>query len=624
MTPRTPSKDAWRTTFERAQAGAASWRGVASEQQDDLSKLDNARMHRRTRALLLSLVAPYRARIALGTVLIMGNTAADLLSPLLIGAGIDHALDAFESGSGYPRDLSMLIWWLGGLALIQAGTNVGFIWIVGRATQDVLRDLRMRVFARFQKLSLSFYERYTSGRVIARMTSDVDAVSDLLAVGLNDLAVAGLSVVGIAVVLLVQDPPLALATLATFPGVVIATRLYRRHAHRVYRTVRRTVALVIIHFVESLGGIRAVQAFRREGRNQEIMEDVNAQYCAANVESIRLLSIYSPSLSMIGRLAMAVVVLYGGSRVLGGHLTVGLLFTFIILVRRFFEPMQELSQVYNLLQSANAALDNLAGILDEDPSVPEPIRPAVPERPEGRLRFERVTFAYRDVDVLRDLTLEIPAGQTVALVGETGAGKTTIARLAARFWDPSDGRVLMDGVDLRDVPDAELRRLVAMVTQESFLFGGTVADNIALGRPDATREDVEDAARAIGAHGFIAALPHGYDTDVRKRGGRLSAGQRQLVSFARAFLADPRVLILDEATSSLDIPSERLVQHALRTLLADRTAIIIAHRLSTVEIADRVLVVDAGRIVEDGPPSELTAGAGAYAALHEAWRESLA
>lgn len=600
------------------------WRGVASESKDEYAHATEARLHRRTRGLLFSLVHPYRARVALATVLIIVNTVADLAIPVLIGAGIDRAIDAAKANAGWPTSMTVIIAVIGGLAVLQAVTNLAFVWLVGLTTQDVLRDLRRRVFDKFQRLSLSFFERYTSGRAIARLTSDVDAITDLLSVGLNDLVTSGLSVVGIAVWLFVLDVPLALATLATFPIVILVTRWYKRRAQVIYRRVRRTVALVIIHFVESLGGIRAVHAFRREPRNQEIMEDVNGQYSQANADSIHLLSIFSPALSLTGRIATAIVIVYGGARVGAGALSIGVLVTFLIFVRRFFEPMQELSQVYNLLQAATAALENLSGVLDEEASVPEPLSPVIPTDVRGSVAFEAVTFAYRDANILQDLTLEVPAGQTVALVGETGAGKTTIARLVSRFWDPSDGRITLDGVDLRDIPDDQLRRHVAMVTQEAFLFSGTIGDNIALGKPDATPEQIQHAARAIGAHDFIAAMPDGYDTDVRKRGGRLSAGQRQLVSFARAFLADPAVLILDEATSSLDIPSERLVQQALRTLLADRTALIIAHRLTTVEIADRVLVVDGGRITEDGSPRDLLAGTGAYAALHAAWVTSLA
>jgi ABC-type multidrug transport system fused ATPase/permease subunit len=371
-----------------------------------------------------------------------------------------------------------------------------------------------------------------------------------------------------------------------------------------------------------------VQAFRREPRNQEIFEVVNDEYRAANLTAFRLIAIFSPSIKLIGNVTIAVVLTYGAYRALDGDLLVGTLAAFLLYLRRFFEPMQELSQFYNALQSATAALEKLSGVLQEKPGVPEPDSPRALTRPgrsaRGEVGFDAVTFGYRrDRLVLPRLDLHVPAGQTVALVGPTGAGKSTIAKLVARFYDPVSGAVRLDGIDLRDLSDDELRRAVVMVTQENFLFSGTIAENIAFGRPAATPEQVRAAAEAIGAETFIRALPDGYRTDVRKRGGRLSSGQRQLVAFARAFLADPAVLILDEATSSLDIPSERLVQRALRTILAERTAFVIAHRLSTVEIADRVLVVDDGRVVEDGPPALLVAGGGRYATLHQQWRDSL-
>jgi ABC-type multidrug transport system fused ATPase/permease subunit len=383
------------------------------------------------------------------------------------------------------------------------------------------------------------------------------------------------------------------------------------------------VALVIVHFVESLGGIRAVQAFRREPRNQEIFEALNGDYRRANERAFKLVAIFAPGITLIGNITVAVVLVYGGSRVMDGSTEIGVLAAFLLYLRRFFEPMQELSMFYNSLQSATAALEKLSGVLEEAPGVPEPAEPMPLPKAGGRLDLEHVHFAYRTSVVLPDLDLHVPAGQTVALVGATGAGKTTIARLMARFYDPVEGAVRLDGLDLRDLSEADLRRAVVMVTQENFLFDDSVGENIRFGRPGATSDDVVAAAEAIGAHEFIDALPDGYDTAVGKRGGRLSAGQRQLVAFARAFLSDPAVLILDEATSSLDIPSERLVQRALRTILADRTAVIIAHRLSTVEIADRVVVLDQGRIVEDGAPAELMGGEGGYAGLHRAWAESL-
>jgi ATP-binding cassette subfamily B protein len=448
--------------------------------------------------------------------------------------------------------------------------------------------------------------------------------------GVQALVVAALSVGSIGVVLVVLDPPLGLAALASLPVLFAVTRWYQRSAERAYRAIREAVALVIIFFTESLSGVRAVQAFRREERNQEIFSDLNDRYRRANAVAWRQAGVYGPGLKLLGHLTTAVVLAYGARRVIDGAVTVGTLTAFLLYLRRFFDPMQDLSQFYTVFQSAAAALEKISGVLETEPTVAEPASPLAlpPVRPGGRggtVTFEAVDFAYGTGRVvLAGFDLRIPPGQTLALVGETGAGKSTVARLLARFWDPTSGRVTLDGVDLRDLRDADLRRAVVSVTQEGFLFSASVADNIALGRSDATRRDIEAAARAAGAHPFISALPAGYDAEVGKRGGSLSAGQRQLIALARAFLADPRVLILDEATSSLDLPSERIVHQALARLLSGRTAVIIAHRLSTLAIADRVLVMEHGRIVEDGAPSELISRGGRYATLHGAWRRSLA
>jgi ABC-type multidrug transport system fused ATPase/permease subunit len=433
-----------------------------------------------------------------------------------------------------------------------------------------------------------------------------------------------ISVVAITVILLHLDARLGVVTLVAMPLVLWLTYWFRNNSARSYRAVRRAIVLVIVHYVESLGGIRAVHAFRREPRNQEIFEDVNGRYRDANIWSNRLSSTFGPGITLLGRLTTTSVLVFGGYLIVHGQLTLGVLTAFVLYLRQFFEPMQDLSQFYNVFQAAGAALEKLAGVIEESPTVPEPATPARMHQIKGSVAFEGVTFAYRDKAVLHDINLQVPAGQIVALVGETGAGKTTMARLVSRFYDPTAGRLTLDGVDLRSIAVEELRRAVVIVTQESFLFSGTVGDNLLFGRPEATREEMIEAARAIGAHEFISAMPNGYDTDVRRRGVRLSSGQRQLVAFARAFLADPRVLILDEATSSLDLPSERLVQHALRTLLRGRTAMIIAHRLSTVDIADRVVVIDGGRVVEDGAPADLREEGGAYGSLHRAWVQSLA
>jgi len=601
-----------------------AWRGVASEEVDEPSAGLAGLLRSRSRRLLGSLVSPHRRSLLLAAVLITCNTLAQLAGPLLVQVGIDHGIPPLlKGGSGSLKPLMGVVIALVVITLLGAATFNAFLMIVGRVGQDVILDLRRRVFVHFQELSLSFHERYTSGRVISRQTSDIEALSDMLKFGIVTLVTSVLTIVGIAVVLVVMNARLAIPVLAALPLLWLLTRWFRDQSERAYRATRDAIALVIVHFVESLGGIQAVHAFRREPRNQEIFEHLDDRYRAANVWSQRLAAGYGPGVQLIGRMTTAVVVFYGGWLAIEGKVSVGVLAAFLLYLRRFFEPMQELSQFYNLFQAAVAGLEKLSGVLEEPASVAPPVNPVRLPDPRGRVQFDAVDFAYRDRPVLTGLDLEIPGGQTIAVVGMTGAGKTTIARLAARFWDPTSGRVLLDGVDLRELDPADLHRAIVTVTQENFLFTGSVADNIGLGRPTASRPEIEAAARAIGAHEFIAALPEGFDTDVHQKGARLSAGQRQLVAFARAFLADPAVLILDEATSSLDIPSERLVQRALRTLLADRTAIIIAHRLTTVEIADRVLVLDAGRIVEDGAPRDLIDRGGTYAGLHQAWRDSL-
>jgi len=591
---------------------------VASEEVDDLPAEVSALLRRRSRRLLRRLVSPYRWRLLAATALIVIRTGAALSIPYLVGQAIDRGI-----GRGNAGLLELYVGLVGLAAVVAAAANWGFLRVSGGVGQDVLYDLRLRVYTHIQRLSLSFYERYTSGRIISRLTNDIDTLTDLLATGLTSLATSSVSILVISAILLVLDLRLGAVTLLAFPVIVALTQWFRRNSSRAYRAVRQAIALVIVHYTESLSGIRAVQAYGREPRNQEIFEDLNGRYRDANAWSVRLSSTYGPGIAFLGRLTTIAVLAVGGLLVTRGSVTLGVLTAFILYVRQFFEPMQDLSQFYTLFQAAAAAMEKLSGVLDESSAVPEPAHPTRLQ-PAGAIEFAQVTFAYREVPVLHGVSFSIPAGQTVALVGATGAGKSTIARLVARFYDPTEGVVRLDGVDLREADPRDLRRAVVMVTQESFLFNGTVGENIGFGRPTASREEIEAAARAVGAQDFIAALPEGYDTEVRRRGVRLSSGQRQLVAFARAFLADPRVLILDEATSSLDLPTERLVQRALRTLLADRTAIIIAHRLSTVEIADRVLVVDGGRIVEDGSPAALVGSGGRYGALHRAWLESLA
>ncbi|BBZ19114.1 ABC transporter ATP-binding protein [Mycolicibacterium gadium] len=601
------------------------WRGRFDEDQDDDLPIDESLPRRReARALLGSLLRPYSRTVALLALVVVVENAARLSVPILVQRGIDRGIPPIVDGVRHT--LMLVVATLAGVVLVQAVSRVFFLRRSGRVGQKVLTELRRRVFRHFQRLDIRFHDRYTSGRVVSRSTNDVEAIQDMLETGFDSMITAALTLVGTSILLVTLDVRLGLMCLVAVPILVALVWWFRNESAKVYRKVRESAALVIVQFVETMTGIKAVQAYRREPRNQEIFEDVADDYREINEKTFRLLAIFMPGVKLVGNLTTSVVLLYGGYRVLHGEMTIGTLAAFLLYLRMFFEPMQEISQFFNTFQSASSALEKLAGVLAERPSISDPQQPVELDTVRGDIAFNDVQFSYVEGrPVLPDLNLVVPAGQTVALVGTTGAGKTTIAKLIARFYDPSSGSVTLDGVDLRDLAQSELRRHVVMVTQENFMFEGTVADNIRFGRPDATDDEVVAAARAVGADRFIDALPEGYDTDVAKRGGRLSAGQRQLVAFARAFLADPAVLILDEATSSLDIPSERQVQRALETVLADRTALVIAHRLSTVQVADRVLVVEHGRIVEDGSPDELIGRTdGRYAALHRAWEESLA
>ena len=632
------------------------WRGVATEKQDDLPDKSGIRLRARSRRLLGELVRPHRRELIFCTGMVLVQTVFNMAGPYLVSIGIDRGIPALRRGDWGPITaifVGMVI-----SAILASGLRAIFLNKVGRIGQTMLLNLRRMVFTKFQALPLAFHENYTSGRVISRLTSDPDALNDLIDNGLDGLLDAVLTVAGIGIMMAVLDVPLTLVVALAFPLMLLLMRWFSRHSAAAYRRTRETIAALIVHFVETCNGIRAVKAFRREPRNEEIFGQLNNDFRAANARAMNLLAIFIPGMKTIAAFTTAAVVVYGGLRVMDGDTQIGVLVGFVLYLRRFFNPLEDIAMFYNSFQSGTAALEKLSGVLEEANELPEPSNPKpLPSPLQGKVSFDNVTFAYpkresdessasgaqanarqaeaeaeaeaKDIDtggkvILPLLDLEVPAGQTVALVGATGAGKSTLARLLCRFYDPQDGAVRIDGVDVRDLADTDLRRAAVMVTQENFLFAGSVADNIAFGRPDATRPEIERAAKAIGAHDFISALPDGYDTDVKKRGGRLSAGQRQLVAFARAFIADPAVLVLDEATSSLDVPSERMVQRALRTILADRTALIIAHRLSTVEIADRVLVMEHGRIVEDGEPAALlAAGVGRFADLHQAWRESL-
>ena len=601
-----------------------SWRGVFDEQPADLPIDEALPRGREARELLVELLRPFRATLGILAVVVIVENVARLAVPLLVQRGIDRAIPPLMAG-GSAGELVVVVVTLGVLAVVQAVSRLFFLRTSGRIGQQVLLELRRRLFRHFQSLDVAFHDRYTSGRVVSRSTNDIEAIEEMLETGLDTLVTAVLTLFGTAILLLFLDFRLGLVCLVAFPVLAALVWWFSTESAKTYRKVRESAALVIVQFVETMTGIKAVQAYRREPRNQEIFEEVTDGYRVVNERTFRLLAIFMPAVKLVGNLATGAVLLYGGFQVLNGEMTIGTLAAFLLYLRMFFEPMQEISQFFNSFQSASSALEKMAGVLGVKPRIADPVQ-SVPLNPvRGEIKLCEVSFGYLpDHPVLSEMTLTVPAGQTIALVGTTGSGKTTIAKLIARFYDPDSGAVSLDGVDLRSVDQSELRRHVVMVTQENFLFSGTVADNIRFGRPDATYAEVVAAAAAVGAEEFIAALPDGYQTDVARRGGRLSAGQRQLVAFARAFLADPAVLILDEATSSLDIPSERLVQRALRTVLAERTALIIAHRLSTVAIADRVLVLEHGRVVEDGRPGDLIGTNGRYAALHRAWIESLA
>jgi ABC-type multidrug transport system fused ATPase/permease subunit len=561
------------------------------------------------------LAAPYKLRtgLALGSLLAAALTA--LVPPFLAKLAID---DGIRGG-----DLQKLTWIVvafviaGALSLVASSAQTYF---TGWTGERILADLRNRLFRHLQRLSLGFYERNRAGVIISRITNDVVALDQLVTDGVTTLVQNTLILVGSAAILFYLDWRLALAVLTVFPAMAVATAVFRSRSSRAYEQVRERLGLVTATLAEDSGGMRVVQAFSREDANQRRFREVNEHYRAANQQTVILSGFYFPFVDLLSAIATAIVLGYGGYLVFGGEVTIGTLFAFILYLSNFFDPVQQLSQLYNTFLAATAALDKIMDVTDEEPEVLD--RPGARDLSHirGDVSFDDVRFAYgRGAEVLHGIDLHVPAGTTVALVGHTGAGKSTIAKLLARFYDPVDGRITIDDVDLRDVTQDSLRRQLGVVPQEGFLFAGTVHDNIAFGRPDATREDVVDAAKTVGAHDFIERLEDGYDTELQERGTRLSLGQRQLVAFARALLANPRILILDEATSSVDIGTERKIERALETLLAERTAFIIAHRLSTIRGADLIVVLEHGRVVEQGSHAELMARRGLYTALYGDW-----
>jgi ATP-binding cassette subfamily B protein len=599
-----------------------SMQGVLGEDKIELNKEESQAVKLRSRKLLLSLIYPVRGRLLFSLLIVVLSQALRVAGPALIALAIDWALPA-----ALKADTTPLFLVVGGYLFAAVATASLISWFLrfaAKINQDVLLDLRQRIFIHTQKLSLEFHEKYTSGRVISRQTSDLDAIKELLDTGGNQMIAGLLFMFFTATALVLLDPTSFWILLVSWIPLILITRWFQVNSRLMFRESRLSSAKLIVHFVETMTGIRAVKAFRKEKRNEATYGVLVEDYRHINARVIQLFGIYDPGLIVIGNITVAAILLSGGIRVLEGSLGIGVMTAAILYARRFYDPMEDLAMFYNSYQSATSALEKISGVLEEQPSVPEAVGVKALENFKGQVRFEQVAFHYSNgIEVIPKLELEIPAGQTIALVGTTGAGKSTIAKLVSRFYDPTSGKITLDSVDLKKISSKDLRRAVVMVTQEAYLFSGSVAENIALGKPSATADEIEQAAKAVGAHDFIMSLPDGYSTDVNKRGGRVSSGQRQLISFARAFIADPAVLILDEATSSLDVPSERLVQYGLKTLLANRTAIIIAHRLSTVSIADRVLVMEHGKIIEDDTPKNLISGSGKFSKMHKAWRESL-
>jgi len=606
------SRRSQRGTGSRRLASAAATVGMPPEVERGSRERGSGR---RARAWLWPLVRPHRRLVTLASAAVLVQTGSALAMPYLVKVAIDQGV--------VPRRLEVLnrvaLAYLA-LAGVQFLAGRFETMTVARVGQRVLYTVRTRLFRHLQTLSLDFYERERTGRLVARMTADIDAMSDLVTDGLVTLVTGLITMVGVAVILVLMDWQLALATLVVAPLIGLAARAWRRWSADAYRRVRETHSVVNVQLQETLAGVRAIQSFRRERASAARLAGANHAERVAHRRTIALASFFFPGIEFLGTAATVVVLGVGGRRVLGGDLEIGVLAAFLLYLRNLFDPVQQLSELYDSFQSATAGAERVGAVLAEQPSVREADDPVPLPDPRGDIRLEDVCFAYdQGPEVLHDVDLRVGQGTTLALIGATGAGKSTVAKLIARFYDPKAGRVTLDGVDLRQVRMADLRRAMGYVPQEGFLFSGTVLDNIRFGRPEATRAEVEAAARAVGADQVIAGLPDGYDTQVGERGALLAAGERQLVAFARAWIADPALLILDEATSNLDAASEARITDALQRLRSGRTTVVIAHRLSTIAQADQIAVVEDGRIVESGTPAELRARGGRFAELFARW-----
>lgn len=610
-----------------------------AERREELSPQERAETRERSMALLRQMLRPHRGALALSIISVLLVSGSSAIAPILIARVLDSSIEPLKRGDASPL-LTLLAFFVAATAVTAIFSWVNVAYTV-RVSLGVVVYLRKRVFRHAQSLSVSFHERYTSGKVISRLTSDIDTVRSFLDSGISQLAITLLSMVISAVAIFVLDWRIGLLMLAMGVPIYFLTRWFQKTAVPVFRAMRTESAHLTSRFVETFTGIRAVKAFGAEARMRTEYAQASERYRLAVMDSIKIFGVYAPTLTLLGNLFIAGALVLGGYAVLGGTMQIGTLLALVIYANRVFEPVMQLSEFYNMFQSAMSALEKLSSFLAEEPEVAEPehpheraVEPATEPAAEsttgsvtGTVRgalveLDSAVFGYTsDRHALKETSLRIEPGTTVALVGATGAGKSTIAKLVARFYDVSAGQVRIDGVDVRQLADAQLRREVLMLTQEVFLFSASILENIRMGNPQASDEQVKAAAKAVGADAFIERLREGYESQLGRGGITLSAGQRQLVSFARVFLANPRVLILDEATASLDIPSERAVQAALRTVLAGRTALVIAHRLSTVLGADRVLVIHEGSVVEDGSPQQLIASGGRFAAMYASWDE---